>query len=72
MNVKETTSRQPIVGRRRLPDFTEQLIEPFTQLRGEVDRLFESFPLRVPSFRFARIASVPAIDMSETGAARGK
>ena len=66
MNVKETTSRQPIVGRRRLPDFTEQLIEPFTQLRGEVDRLFESFPLRVPSFRFARIASVPAIDMSET------
>ena len=66
MDVKETTSRQPAVGRRRLPDFTEQLIEPFTQLRGEVDRLFDSFPLRMPSFRFARMANVPAIDMSET------
>lgn len=66
MDVKETTKREPAVARRRTPDFTEQLIEPFTQLRNEVDRLFDSFPLRIPTFRFARSAAVPAIDMSET------
>lgn len=65
MDAKEAT-RQPAVARRRLPDFTEQLIEPFNQLRSEVDRIFDSFPVRMPSFRFARIATVPAIDMSET------
>jgi hypothetical protein len=26
------------IARRLTPDFTEQLIEPFTQLRSEVDR----------------------------------
>ena len=31
------------VAKRREPDFTDQLIEPFSQLRSEVDRLFESF-----------------------------
>ena len=65
MDAKEAT-RQPAVARRRSPDFTEQLIEPFNQLRSEVDRIFDSFPVRMPSFRFARIATVPAIDMSET------
>jgi HSP20 family protein len=66
MDVKETTSRQPAIARRRVPDFTEQLIEPFSQLRNEMDRLFDSLPLRLPTLRFARIAAVPAIDMSET------
>jgi HSP20 family protein len=66
MDAKEVTTRQPALARRRLPDFTEQLIEPFTQLRDEVDRLFDSLPLRMPSLRFARIAATPAIDMSET------
>ena len=66
MDVKEMTSRLPTVARRRLPDFTDQLIEPFSQLRNEMDRLFDSFPLRLPTFRLARIAAVPAIDMSET------
>jgi len=66
MDVKESTTREPTVARRRTPDFTEQLIEPFTQLRNEVDRLFDSFPLRLPTFRFGRIAAVPLIDMSET------
>lgn len=64
--MEETTTRQPAVARRRLPDFTEQLIEPFTQLRNEVDRLFDSFPMRMPSFRFPRVAVIPVIDMSET------
>lgn len=66
MDVKETTGRRPAVAGRRVPEFTEQLIEPFSQLRNEVDRLFDSFPLRLPSFSFARIAATPAIDMTET------
>lgn len=66
MDVKESTTSQPAIAKRRVPDFTEQLIEPFTQLRSEVDRLFDSFPLRLPSFRFARFAAAPAIDMTET------
>jgi HSP20 family protein len=66
MDPKESTTRQPSAARTRAPDFTEQLIEPFTQLRSEVDRLFDSLPLRLPTFRFARMAAVPAIDMSET------
>lgn len=66
MEVKEWTSRLPAIARRRMPDFTEQLIEPFTQLRSEVDRLIDNFPLRMPSFNFGRFAIAPAIDMAET------
>lgn len=66
MDVKEVTIHKPAVARRRLPDFTEQLIEPFSQLRNEVDRLFDSFPLRLPSLGFARVAIAPAVDMTET------
>lgn len=47
-------------------DFTDQLVEPFTQLKSEVDRLFESFPFRIPAFKLGRFASAPALDMSET------
>lgn len=54
------------VAKRQPTDFTEQLIEPFTQLRTEVDRLFESFPFRLPSMKLGRFASVPALEMSET------
>jgi HSP20 family protein len=66
MDVKVKTSRLPAIARRLTPDFTEQLIEPFTQLRSEVDRLIDSFPLRMPSFSFGRFAIAPAIDMTET------
>lgn len=66
MDVKEIKSRLPTVARQRTPDFTDQLIEPITQLRNEVERLFDSFPLRIPTLRFGRIAAVPAIDFSET------
>jgi HSP20 family protein len=65
MDVK-VTSRPPAVAKRRGTDFTEQLIEPFSQLRDEVDRLFDSFPLRLPTFGFARAAVTPAVDMTET------
>ena len=57
---------KPAASTPRIPDFTDQLIEPFTQLRSEVDRLFESFPFRLPSMKLGRLASVPALEMSET------
>ena len=42
------------------------MIEPFTQLRNEVDRLFESFPFRLPTLELGRFASAPALEMTET------
>ena len=56
--------RAPNAGHR--PDFTDQLIEPFSQFRTEVDRLFEGFPFRLPTFKFARFAAAPAIAITET------
>jgi HSP20 family protein len=50
-------------------DFTDQLIEPFSQLRTQVDRLFENFPFHVPKLNFGQFALpalTPAIEMSET------
>lgn len=58
----------PVTGR-QAADFTDQLIEPFTQLRTEVDRLFESFPFRLPSLKLGRFAAAPALEMSETNKA---
>jgi HSP20 family protein len=55
-----------MVGRAAAPDFTEQLIEPFSQLRSEVDRLSESFPFRLPRLKLGRFAMAPALEMSET------
>ena len=57
------------VATRQSTDFTDQLIEPFTQLRSEVDRLFESFPFRLPSLKLGRFATAPALEMSETNKA---
>ena len=66
MDTKQSTTREPAVAKRQASDFTEQLIEPFTQLRTEVDRLFESFPFRLPTLKFGRFASAPALEMTET------
>lgn len=63
MATKQMT-RPPVA--RRQPDFTDQLIEPFAQFRTEVDRLFEGFPFRLPTFKFARFASAPALEITET------
>ena len=64
MDTKQTT--KTAVAARQPSEFTDQLIEPFTQLKSEVDRLFESFPFRIPTFKLGRFASAPALDMSET------
>jgi hypothetical protein len=39
------------------PDFTEQLIEPFTQLRHEMNSLIDRFPFILPTIRFGRFAA---------------
>ena len=62
----ETQTKKTAVARRQAADFTEQLIEPFTQLRTEVDRLFGSFPFRLPSMKLGPFATAPALEMSET------
>ena len=47
--------------------FTDQLIEPLSRLRGEVDRLFDDFPFRLSSpFAAAAGLTVPALEMTET------
>lgn len=49
------------------PTFTDQLIEPLSRLRSEVDRLFDDFPFRMPSMPFGRLmAAAPAVEMKET------
>ena len=67
MDTKQMT--KPPVTSRQAADFTDQLIEPFTQLKTEVDRLFESFPFRLPSLKLGRFATAPAVEMSETNKA---
>jgi HSP20 family protein len=55
---------------RRVGALTEQLVEPLSRLRGEVDRLFDDFPMRFPAaFSFGRLGAtlpVPAVEMTET------
>ncbi len=63
MITEQTKARGQAVAK---PDFTEQLIEPFTQLRHEVDSLIDRFPFRLPMMRFGRLTSAPALDMTET------
>ena len=63
------TSRETAVAKRREPDFTEQLIEPFNQLRSEVDRIFDSFPFRLPTLGLNRFTPAPAVEMTETAKA---
>ena len=49
------------------PSFTDQLIEPLSRLRSEVDRLFDDFPFRLPSMSFARLMpTAPAVEIKET------
>jgi HSP20 family protein len=69
MTTQDTITTPPAMARRQAPAFTEQFIEPFSQLRSEVDRLLESFPFRMPSLRLGRAdaaMTVPALEMTET------
>lgn len=54
-------------ARLALPAFTGGLVEPFSRLRNEVDRLFDDFPVRWPQLgRFTSGLLVPAVEMTET------
>lgn len=50
--------------------FVEQFLEPLSQLRTEVDRVFDDFPVRWPTFnlspRLAAFLPSPAVEMTET------
>lgn len=64
MDVKDTSPATAVA--KKSSDFTDQLIEPFSQLRSEVDRLFDSFPFRLPSLRLGRMPLLPAMETTET------
>lgn len=66
VKARESAAGENAVARRKAPDFTDQLFEPFAQLRGEVDRLFEGFPFRLPTFWSSRYSVGPALEMSQT------
>lgn len=55
---------------RQAVGFAEQFKEPFSRLRGEVDRMFDDFPARWPALhlapRFASFMPMPAVEMTET------
>ena len=48
--------------------FTEELMKPFSRLRGEVDRLFDDFPFRFPSLHFGNGSGIAgtALETTET------
>ncbi|MCL6684474.1 Hsp20/alpha crystallin family protein [Sphingomonas alba] len=70
MNVTTDQAQKSSLSKRPVGDFTDQLIDPFNQLRSEVDHIFESFPFRMPSLHLPRMTlAVPPIEMTETGKA---
>lgn len=68
MNRQDTaTVPAPASTTRPAPSFTDQLIEPLSRLRSEVDRLFDDFPFRLPSMSFTRLMpTAPAVEIKET------
>lgn len=68
-----TNNGSPTVPAARRPfGFTDQLIEPLGRLRSEVDRLFEGFPNRMPTFASGKVDAMftfPAVEMKETAKA---
>ena len=67
MTTQDTTSLPAQADAKRTPSFTDQLVEPLSRLRSEVDRLFDDFPFRFPNLQFGRFAATaPAVEMKET------
>lgn len=68
-----TNNSSPTVPAVRRPlGFTDQLIEPLGRLRSELDRLFEGFPSRMPTFATGKVDAMftfPAVEMKETAKA---
>jgi HSP20 family protein len=67
MNREDTATVPAPESTARPPSFTDQLIEPLSRLRSEVDRLFDDFPFRLPSISFSRLMpTAPAVEIKET------
>jgi HSP20 family protein len=67
MQKDQVRKTEMAVAGRPMSDFTDQLIQPFSQLRNEVDRLFDDFPFRLPALRIGSIANAwPPVELSET------
>ena len=66
---KSAAESTAVAARTRPASFTEQFIEPFSRMRGEMNRFFEEFPSRWPSLQLDRIIPsmpVPAMEMTES------
>ena len=65
---REATALASAPTRRGVATLTDQLIEPLSRLRNEVDRLFDDFPVRFPAFTFGpgMPLPTPAVEMTET------
>jgi HSP20 family protein len=71
MNPEATTTNAPATSpaSRGFASFTDQLVEPLSRLRSEVERVFDDFPFRLPAVQFGTMGAAfaaPAIDMKET------
>jgi|KBSSwiStaDraftv2_1062776.scaffolds.fasta_scaffold809313_2 HSP20 family protein len=67
MQKDQVRKSEMTVSGRPMRDFTDQLIQPFSQLRTEVDRLFDDFPFRLPALRIGSLATAwPPVELSET------
>lgn len=67
MDRQDTTIPAPASASNPAASFTDQLIEPLSRLRTEVDRLFGDFPFRLPAMPFGRfMPAAPAVEMKET------
>jgi HSP20 family protein len=70
MNQEAPAAAAPRTGTDRpIASFTDQLVEPLSRLRSEVERVFDDFPFRLPRLQFETFGTAlaaPAIDMKET------
>ena len=72
MNQEASTSAASTTRPSRgLASFTDQLVEPLSRLRSEVERVFDDFPFRLPDLQFGSTAALaaPAVEMTETAKA---
>lgn len=65
--MNDTTTTPAPASTRPPASFTDQLIEPLSRLRSEVERIFDDFPFRLPSMPLGRfMPAAPAVEMKET------
>lgn len=68
MSDVQSTTASSARADRRPPSFTDQLIEPLSTLRSELDRFFDRFPSQLSGLRVGGIhalAAAPALELKE-------